>query len=190
MTQSNEKASALEKERETLIDAENKLERWKYLLYEKGKHQLEPVVREVLALIGCSVEPQPDKDSNDLIMCDYGNALLEVAGSKETIRIEKLGELIKNMGNFMSEKHSSVKGILVGNPFCEEPLDNRPPKDSQKKLFTKELIESAEKQDIAVLLTTDLYEVVCRILNNALQEKEKQSLQERIFNGKGLVRLV
>ena len=80
--------SALEKEREALINNNDKLERWKYLLYEKGKHQLEPVVCDALAMLGCNVEPQPDKDSDGTVKCDYGNALLEVVGSKGTIKIE------------------------------------------------------------------------------------------------------
>lgn len=160
------------------------------MLYEKGKHQLEPVVRDALALLGCHVEPQPDKDSDGLVNFEYGVALLEVVGSKATIKIEKLGELIKNIGNFISGKGITVKGILVGNPFCDEPLDNRPPKGSQKKLFATELLESAEQQSITVLLSTDLYKVVCRILSGKLPDIQKQSVRERIFNGKGLVRLV
>jgi len=190
ITQVNEQMDALEKERKTVIDDKDKLERWKYLLYEKGKHQLEPVVRESLALLGSHVEPQPDKDSDGLVNFEYGTALLEVVGSKATIKTEKLGELIKNMGNFISEKGGNVKGILVGNPFCDERLDNRPPENTQKRLFAKELTESAEQQSITVLLSTDLYEVVSRILISKLSDAEKQSLRERIFNGKGLVRLV
>jgi len=190
ITHVNKQVSALEKEREALIGDNNKLERWKYLLYEKGKHQLEPVVRDALALLGCTVEPQPDKDSDGVVICDYGTALLEIVGSKGTIKIEKLGELTKNMGNFITKKGIKVKGILVGNPFCDDPLDNRPPINSQKKPFAKELIESAEQQSITVLLTTDLYEVVSRILKGEPPKPEKQSLQQHIFSGKGLVRLV
>jgi hypothetical protein len=93
------------------------------------------------------------------------------------------------MGNFITQKGTNVKGILVGNPFCEEPSDNRPPKDSQKQLFAKELIESAERQDITVLLSTDLYKIVSHVLSGELPETEKRSLQERIFNGNGYVRL-
>ncbi|GAI27872.1 unnamed protein product, partial [marine sediment metagenome] len=158
ITQINEQIDALEKERETIVDANDKLERWKCLLYEKGKHQLEAVVRDALALLGCNIEPQPDKDSDGVVTFEYGKALLEVGGSKGIIRIEKIGELTNNIGNFIMRKRIKVKGILVGNPFCEEPLDNRPPKGSQKPLFAKELIESAEAQGITVLLSTDLYE--------------------------------
>jgi hypothetical protein len=186
----SDQIDTFDKEREKLVRDKDKLERWKWLLYETGKHYLEPVVREALSLLGCNVEPQPDKDSDGAVTFEKGTALLEVGGSKGTIKIDKIGELIKNMGNFMSQKWCTVKGILVGNPFCDEPLGNRPPKNSQKQLFAKELIESAEQQSITVLLSTDLYEVICRILTGKLTDTEKQSLRERIFNGKGLVRLV
>lgn len=186
----SDQIDALTEQRQSLINEWNKLERWKWLLYEKGKHQLEPVVREALALLGCSVESEPDKASDGAVVSDYGTALLEVVGSKSTIKIEKLDQLMRNIGNFFETKRSKVKGILVGNPFCDESLDNRPPKDTQKQLFGTELIESAEQLSIAVLLTTDLYEVVSRILRGELSEKERQSLRERIFNGKGLLRLV
>ncbi len=184
------KIDSLDEQRKKLTDEKDRLERWKYLLYEKGKHQLEPVVRDALALLGCNVETQPDKDSDGAVACDYGTALLEVVGSNGTIRIEKLGELVRNEGNFISKKGGKVKGILVGNPFCDQPLEGRPPKDSQKHLFAKELIESAEQQGITVLLSTDLYRVVCRILEGKSSDGDRRSVQERIFNGKGLVRLV
>ena len=181
--------SSLEKEREAKLSEKRELERWKYLLYEKGKHHLEPVVRDALKLIGCDVEPQPDKDSNGLVVSDHGTALIEVVGSKGTVRIEKLGELTTNMGNFISEKKKPVKGILIGNPFCEQALDNRPPKQSQKPLFARELLESAQQQGITVLLSTDLYQVVTSILSGKFGAEEKQSIRQRIFEGSGLVML-
>jgi len=179
--------SSLEKEREAKLSEKRQLERWKYLLYEKGKHHLEPVVRDALKLIGCDVEPQPDKDSNGLVVSDHGTALIEVVGSKGTVRIEKLGELTTNMGNFISEKKKPVKGILIGNPFCEHTLDDRPPKRSQKPLFAKELLESAQRQGITVLLSTDLYQVVTSILDGKVGAEAKQSIRQRILEGSGLV---
>jgi len=181
--------TSLEREKEAKLIEKRELERWKYLLYQKGKHHLEPVVRDALKLIGCDVEPQPDKDSNGLVVSDHGTALIEVVGSKGTVRIEKLGELTTNMGNFMARKKKRVKGILIGNPFCEQPLDNRPPKQSQKPLFAKELLDSAEQQGITVLLSTDLYQVVTSILDGKIGAEAKQSIRQRIFEGSGLVML-
>lgn len=185
----NKQISTLESDREKTVAENRRLERWKYLLYAKGKHQLEPVVREALSLIGCKVTPQADKDSDGIVAYNDDIALLEVAGSEGTIRIRKLGELTTNMGNYMAQKDKKVKGILVGNPFCMGKLDNRPPKNSQKQLFAKELIESAEQQGITVLLTTDLYDVICRILNNDMTTNDKAVIIRKIFQGKGLTSL-
>lgn len=78
---------------------------------------------------------------------------------------------------------------MIGNPFCEELIDNRPPKDSQKQPFAKELLESAEKQDITVLLSADLYELVTRILSDKISDNQKLSIRKKIFEANGLLRL-
>ena len=185
----------LRKRKEKLHTSNEQLEWWKWLLWETGKEYLEPVVREALRLIGCEVEPQPDKDSDGKIESDFGTALLEVVGGEGTIRREKLGQLVSNMGNFYAARAIPPKGILVGNPFCKErpeerpDPDNRPPKGTQKKLFAKELIEDAEMQSITVLLSTDLYCVVCGVLNGQVGEDKKKELRRIIFTEKGLVRL-
>jgi len=185
----DDKIEELRKSKEKLHTSNEQLERWKWLLWETGKEYLEPVVREALGLIGCKVEPQPDKDSDGKVDSDFGTALLEVGGGEGTVKRDKLGQLVSNIGNFLSTKEILPKGILVGNPFHKERPDNRPPKGTQKKLFAKELIEDAEKQNITVLLSTDLYCVVCGVLNGQVGEDKKKELRRLIFKGKGLVRL-
>jgi len=184
------KIEELGKERSKLVAKNEDLERWKWLLYETGKHRLEPVVRDALSLLNCEVVPQPDEASDGLVKCEYGTALLEIEGAKETVKIDKVAQLIINMGNSLATRREVVKGILVGNPFREETPANRPPKDSQKQLFSRELLETAENQNIAVLLSSDLYEVICRLLLGQLSDAEKQSFRQRIFTDKGLIRLI
>lgn len=185
----NKEISTSESNRGKISAEYRKLERWKCLLYAKGKYQLEPVVREALEFIGCNVIPQADKDGDGIVTYNGDSALLEITGAKGTIKQHKIGELITNIGNYMSQHGKIVKGLFIGNPFCEETLDNRPPKKSQKQLFAKELIESAEKQDINVLLTTDLYDVICRILNNDIPTGGKAGIVRTVFQGKGLTKL-
>jgi len=185
----DDKIEKLRKRKEEFHTSNQQLERWKWLLWETGKEYLEPVVREALGLIGCRVELQPDKDSDGKVDSDFGTALLEVGGGEGTIRRNKLRQLVSNIGNFYATREILPKGILVGNPFCKERPDNRPPKGTQKKLFANELIEDAEKQDTTVLLSTDLYCVVCGVLNGQVGEDKKKELRHLIFKGKGLVRL-
>jgi len=174
----------LRKGKEELHALNEQWERWKWLLWETGKEYLEPVVREALGLIGCRVEPQPDKDSDGKVESDFGIAHLEVVGGEGTIRRNKLGQLVSNIGNFYKTREILPKGILVGNPFCEERPDNRPPKGTQKKLFAKELIEDAEKQGITVLLSTDLYCVVCGVLNGQVGADKKKNSAISYLRGK------
>ena len=96
---------------------------------------------------------------------------------------------MKNIANFLKQEGVSPKGILVGNPFRLEKLSDRPPKGSQKKLFSTEVLSNAETHNIAVLLSTDLYQVVCLILDNKLTTAQIKSLRKRIFQGKGFVSL-
>ncbi len=184
------KVQKLEQDRSALVDNNEELEQWKWLLYETGKQRLELVVRRALTLLGCSVEEQPEKDSDGLVRCEFGTALLEIEGAVETVKIGKASQLIRNIGNFLAATGECPKGILVGNPFRLDPLDNRPPKGSQKQLFSKESLEAAEKQNIAVLLSVELYDVVGRILSGKLSEEDKKQVRELVFGGKGLVRLV
>lgn len=175
--------------RNSLITNNQTLESWKWLLYETGKYRLEPIVQKALSLLGCKVEPQPDSDSDGKVETEFGIALLEIEGAKETVKIDKISQLLRNIANFVAQEKIPVKGILVGNPFRGEELSNRPPKGSQKKLFSNEVISNAEMQNISVLLSTDLYEIICLILDNKLSATEIESLRNRIFQEKGLVRL-
>ncbi|MFC1919854.1 hypothetical protein ACFLWX_03595 [Chloroflexota bacterium] len=179
----------LQSEHSSRVAKNDDLVRWKWLLYETGKHRLEPVVRDALVLLGFVVETQNDKDSDGLVKSEFGSALLEIEGADETVKIGKISQLIRNIGNYISKNEEPVGGILLDNPFRGEPLENRPPKNNQKQLFSKELIETAVMQSITVILSTDLYKIVCQILENKLTNEDKKLLRQRILEGKGLVTL-
>lgn len=185
----NTKIEASKQQQNILTSNIAELESWKWLLYETGKHRLEPIVHKALSLLGCKVQPQPDSDSDGRVETEFGIALLEIEGTKETVKIEKISQLLKNIANLLTEEGVPAKGILVGNPFRLEDLPNRPPKNSQKKLFSDEVLSTAEMHNISVLLTTDLYAIICHILDDKLTTQQIKSLRERIFQGKGLVTL-
>lgn len=186
----NTSIERLENKKEQTSTEIQQLENWKYLLYEKGKHRLETTVRRALSLIGFDDRSDTEQIADGFFNCKYGDAILEVEGSKESIKIKKISQLIRDRANYIEEKKCSPpKGILVGNPFCEEKIDNRPPQGTNKLLFTKELVQTAEKQDVAVILSSDLYDIVCRILKNEMTDEEKASLRKMVFESTGLIRL-
>lgn len=180
---------ALTEKQNSLVLRNAELERWKWLLYETGKHRLEPAVHNALSLLGCKVEPQPDSASDGKVESEFGIALLEIEGAEGAVKIGKISQLLRNIADFLAQESSPAKGILVGNPFRCNELANRPPKGSQKKLFSDPVIETAERHEISVLLSTDLYDVVCLILDNKLSDTQIENLRKLIFEGKGLVRL-
>lgn len=166
------------------------LEKWKYLLYEKGEHYLQPIVRKALSIIGFQDKSDIEQIADGFFSCEYGDTILEVEGSNDSIKIEKISQLIKDRANYSEDKKTtSPKGILVGNPFREQPLDNRPPEGSNKSLFTKELIQTAEKQDIVVILSTDLYNIVSLFLRGQISDERKQEIRKLIFESTGLLKL-
>lgn len=185
----NTQVNALVRQQESLVSRNAELESWKWLLYETGKHQLEPIVHKALALLGCKVEPQPDGASDGKVESEFGVALLEIEGAEETVKLDKVSQLLRNIADSITEEEGTPKGILIGNPFRREELANRPPKGSQKKLFSDHVIRTAERQNISVLLSADLYDVVCLILDNKLSDRQIEALRKLIFEGKGLVRL-
>jgi len=189
LDQVNTKIKAAKEKQSILNSNVEELETWKWLLYETGKHRLEPIVHKALSLLGCKVEPQPDSDSDGKVETEFGIALLEIEGANETVKIDKISQLLKNIANFLVQEGVPAKGILVGNPFRLEELPNRPPKNSQKNLFSDQVLSTAEMHNISVLLTTDLYQIVCLILDNKLTTQQTKSLRERIFQGKGLLSL-
>ena len=99
---------------------------------------------------------------------------------------------MKNQADYGKLYQGSIKGILIGNPFCEEPPDNRPPKETNKHNFTSDLVKLAERHDISVIWTIDLFKLVCILLNDKIEETKKAELRARarheIFTGKGLIR--
>jgi hypothetical protein len=181
--------NTLNQKQSILVSKNIELQNWKWLLYETGKHRLQPIVLKAFSLLGCNAQPEPDSDSDGRLQTEFGTALLEIEGANETIKINKISQLLKNIANFLAQQGVSTKGILVGNPFRTEELSNRPPKGSQKKLFSDQVLTTAEMHNISVLLSTDLYEIVCLILDNKLTTQQIKSVRQRIFQGKGLISL-
>ena len=98
---------------------------------------------------------------------------------------------MKDRANYVKDKQTiSSKRILVGNPFREEPLDNRLPKDSNKSLFTKELKQTVEKQDSVVIPSTDLYNAGSLFLRGQISDERKQETRKLIFKPSGLLEFI
>lgn len=146
------------------------------LLWGTG-HALEEAVREAFEQLGFSTKRHRRVDL--LIESDLGMAFVEVVGSEHVIRIRKIDQL----GGYIADWGSSTaKGVLVGNAFKSNPLNDRPP---TRDWFSTETVESARNRDCALLTTIDLYHAVEQVLGAGTDELSA-TIQHAIFDACGL----
>jgi hypothetical protein len=160
---------------------QQKAEQQKYLklLYEQGKFQLEPVVRDAFSLFGFTVkEAEP---SDGLLESNEGTALLEVEGKDNTqISRDKYRQLLDHVDDDERQTGQLKKGILVGNGF--RLID---PKERDKQ-FTRSAMEAASGSHFCLIPTDTLFNLVCKVLTDPDNEGMKSKIRKQILSTDGL----
>jgi len=158
--------------------------RWKMLLYGIGL-PLQRIVFEALQKMGLKVWEPEEKDKHDLEVELATNVIgvIEVTGSKRRINYEPLNSLLSYTAYVKKEKYPNmtVKGILIGNPEHNKPLEER-----DGKGFTDVAIEIAERNDFCLIRTSDLYRLLERYLAGELDVNE---FKRMLIETKGLFAL-
>jgi hypothetical protein len=178
------KIHELTEEKNKLEGEQNRIARFKGLLYETGKRGLEPLVREAFRLIGFNVlEPDQYEESYDLYIKEKDIVLVGEMGATDNSQmdIDKYRQLLDHVENEPAED-ITCKGILVANAFREtEPQD-------RKGQFTAHVIKACKRQRYCMITTETLYKIVKYILSNGkrlILEKLKADIigcdQEFIF---------
>lgn len=152
------------------------------LQWQTGADWLEPAVKKFFELLG--FECQTD-DPIDLVG-NFGDkqVRIEIVGTEGPIKMEKARQILQRI--FDAEDPTKVKGVLVGNPFRKLPPAERPP--GKEKLFVKEVEQMAETHDISLILTTEMFEVVQKILGG--ENVDRGAILRRMFENKGLIKLI
>jgi hypothetical protein len=117
LEQLNKKISGFQKEKQKLEEEQINIEKFKRLLYEKGKRTLEPLVREAFKLIGFNVlNPDKYEEEYDLYIKEKGLTIIgEVEGTDNSpIDIDKYRQLLDYIES-EQDKGAKCKGILIGN---------------------------------------------------------------------------
>ncbi len=179
----NDKILQMQEKRKGKIEKKAELEKWTGLIWLKDI-PLQKVVGDAFEFLGLKVERPPDTQYGPDLRVKYKEkeVILEVEGSKKAITIDKGRQL----HHWLGEESANVKGVLVGNPFNELPIENRPPNKS-RSLFTKTLKEFAEARGFSLILSTDLFDLVCKKLKG--EKVNAQELMDRMYEGKGMTRL-
>lgn len=179
--------AVLEQQIKTLIVKKSELQKkeddvqnLKGLLYEQGKHGLEPLVRGAFRLLGFNVlDPDEYDEPYDLYIVDETISIIgEIEGSVKQIGVEKYRQLFDYVDKRLSEGEKS-KGILIGNGFLEEDPELR------GEQFSPEALGGCERQGFCALTTFELYKVIALVLANNSDEEIKTRLREDLLKHVG-----
>jgi hypothetical protein len=166
----------LSEQKEAFLKEQEEIKHFKKLLYETGKHQLEPIVRKAFRMIGFNVlEPDEYEGQHDLSMSANGQTVIgEIEGTtNQQVDVGKYRQLLDYVQD-MIVKGQTVKGILVGNAKINEPPETR------GEQFTTAAIQGCNSQGYCRITTYALYKIVEAILG--APSGEKNSLKAKILN--------
>lgn len=172
----------LEERKGALIEEQEAVRRFKKLLYERGKYQLEPVVRAAFRLLGCQVlepdecEKEYEKKCDAILHLPEGSrAIVEIEGKNaDAIHVEKYRQLLDYM-DLAITADGDHKGILVGNGFRLLDPEERPPKEQ----FTDDVKKRAGRKGYCLLTTCELF----RAVRITLERPDDEQLKKNIRNG-------
>jgi hypothetical protein len=189
ITEIDERLLEVEESKRKAIRERDDLLAFQKLLYEKGKTQLEPIVRKALDQIGFAstpgeIIPGPNFEIDGRTTVGSSPGILEIKGSKKQISLDEYSKLIPKLLSDLENKGYPSKGILVGNGLCETQPQDR----LGEKVFAPHVVDSAKTQSIALVNSVELYCVVCGVLSGQIQDLER--IREKILNTSGFVSLL
>jgi len=187
----NEELRRVEQAKREAVRERDDLLAYKKLLYEKGKTQLEPIVRRALNEVGfkCTTgETLPgtgfEIDGRTTVGSSQG--ILEIKGSKKQIALDEYSPFVPKILADFKAKGTQSKGIFVGNGLCEMPPRDR----LGEKVFSPHVLEAAKTQSVALLNTIELYCVVSGALSGKVKTQELEQIREKVLNTNGFASLI
>jgi len=157
------------------------IETAKRLLYTKNK-ALKKSTAYALEKLGFKVEILPNGTLPDLrIEADELKGIVEVKGHERTQA--KRSDLLQLLG-YLSETKIQEKGIAVSNHEFQTTPNKRSP-----KAYTQGAIQLAINNNLSLLSTVDLYEIVLSILEGKRTTKELKEIRTKIMSESGEVKL-
>ena len=180
--------SALQKAKEKKKQTLEELSAYKKLLYEKGKTQLEPVVRRALNHLEFAATPGELIEGTNYEVdgkTEEGSiqGIVEVKGSKKQIVLDEFSPfVVKILADFQTTGVMR-KGILVGNGLCETKPESR----LDSSIFSPHVLDAAKRNSVALINTTELYWLCCALLSG--EGIEKEAVRETVLRTNGYVDL-
>lgn len=155
-----------------LITAQQRLQdasRFRKLLYEQGVEGLEPVVRDALRELGATVSDPPPKENREdgRLKAPTGQiGMLEIKGRTKSLSLDDVRQLDQWVRDALIQENLESKGILIANMYCGRPpeLRNNP--------FPANCVDRAEKANLCLMTTTQLFQALCSYQREELDVAE------------------
>jgi hypothetical protein len=179
-----EEIRSLEEQKWRLEQRLHKAKGLKQLLYEQG-HQLEQAILEALQLLGFEAKPHQDGESefDAVFVSPEGRFLGEAEGKdRRQINIDKLSQLERNLQEDFAREGVTeyAKGVLFGNAHRLVVPEDRP------STFTQKCVKGAERSNIALVRTPDLFEAARYLKENDDPQYARQC-REAICQSEGKI---
>jgi hypothetical protein len=142
--------------------------RARLLLYGSGEGDFESIVRDTLRWLGAGVEdPEARGVEDGKLVRDEGQAVLEIKGRTGPISLQDIRQVVQWATDAMAKDGVSYKPLIVGNPHCDKPLEER------GEFVAPNAAAHADNTRVGVLPTTQLFE--------ALRQKQDEIFDEVRF---------
>lgn len=152
----------------------NKLNRYKALLTSDGE-TLEALVEEAMEFLGVKLERGPIKKEDRVFREGDAVIPIEIKGRKASIPESDLRQIIIRLPDEKLAKYTT-RGVLIGNHYKKTPLNGK--LEGRKRAFEPDVIGQAEKFNICLVSTLELF----KALYKKLASENLEHFKEKLFN--------
>jgi len=163
------------------VAALREIQKYKRLLYDTGL-PLQDICKSLFEQLGAKPEPSPVSDEF-IIEIEGQQALVEVKGNEKSIHKRDISQLITDRGQYLADTDQYVKGILVGNAWRHDRLEERD--TPNKRTFSHEVVRIAQDQNIALVSTTELFDAYGKALETP---QCKAEILNKMITGNGIIK--
>lgn len=151
----------------------------KKVLFTGTGKSLEKNVVEMLKVIGFNIIKYNDDSVDEDIVFEYKDKLFisEVKGVSGSATEKHTAQTVKWKTEYYIENDIMPKGVLIVNAFNNKKLEDR------QEYFPNQMLKYAEHQEICLITTIQIYNIMCFIEQNPL---EVDSIIQEIFDCNGI----
>lgn len=151
----------------------------KKVLFTGTGKSLEKNVVDMLKVIGFNIIKYNEDSVDEDIVFEYKDKLFisEVKGVSGSATEKHTAQTVKWKTEYFIENDKMPKGVLIVNAFNNRKLEER------QEYFPNQMLKYAEHQEICLITTIQIYNIMCFIEQNPL---EVDSIIQEIFDCNGI----